>query len=266
MPSAIRGAGGVLRRRAAGGRGDDWREVSPPELAGGVAIVDLVVPLRYDVLVRLEFIRWYRERREEASRDRAAFLAAARATAYHRWWMTAETIRGRPYLLGRPDELEALFAQRVDATIRLAEGAVAGSLAAEPVVLKTGRRLLPPTTFRGGPPTDKRVSDRFFLADGCHRLALLVEAGRDRLAPGEFRVREYDAFSPFDATGILARELPITPRDYVTFLASRYAPGRDVLDPDDLVRAVAEADPRRADDVRSALAADGLLDGARSAT
>jgi hypothetical protein len=267
MPGALRDAGRALRLRGRGEPGGDWRWVSPPELEDGIAIADLVVPLRYDVLVRLEFIRWYRERREQAERERPAFLAAARETSYHRWWMTAETIRGRPWLLGRTDELDALFERRVEATIRLAREAVGDpSSVREPIVLKTGRRLLPPTTLRGGPATAKRVSDRFFLADGCHRLALLIAAGRDRLVAGQFRVKEYETFSPFDATTVLARELPIASNEYVSFLASRYAPGTDVSDPAELVRRVAATDPDRADDVLAALQADGLLEPASSAS
>jgi hypothetical protein len=242
-----------------------WHEA--PELTDGIAIADLVSPLRYDVIVRRDFFIWYRERADLARRDLRAFIAEARATSYHHWWMTSETIRCRPELMDRPEELERLFDLRVERSVRLAERVARTRHADEhPIILKTADRLLAPTTFRDGPPSGKPLpSQQYFLADGCHRVALMLADGVSRIEPGHFLIKRYLEFSPFDSTSVLVPSLPVDPATYVRFLGWHYGQDAAINDVESLVGWVQEHDAARWPELEAMLAVDGMAPGHRMA-
>ena len=240
-----------------------WAWDEAPELTDGIAIADLVSPLRYDVIVRRDFFIWYRERADLARTDLRAFIAEARTTSYHRWWMTSETIRCRPELMDRPEELERLFDLRVERSVRLAERVARARHADEhPIVLKTADRLLAPTTLRDGPPSGKPLpSQRYFLADGCHRVALMLADGVSRIEPGQFRIKRYLEFSPFDSTSVLVPGLPVDPETYARFLGWHYGQDANIHDVASLVRWVQKHDAERWPELEAMLAVDGMAPG-----
>lgn len=219
---------GALRRLRSGRRTEpwvdhDWRWSSPAELAGGIDIAQLVSPLRYDVLVRRDFLGDYARGRDAYRDDPARLLERARASDYHTWFIESEAVRTGLARRHERADLEALFVERVRRAADLYERLARrdGQLD-EPILLKTARTLLPPTTDRLGPPGAKVLERRYFLADGCHRLAVLMLAGRTELRPGEFRVREYRTFSPFDSTSLLVGPLDLPAARYFEFLSLGY--------------------------------------------
>jgi hypothetical protein len=238
--------------------GNYWYWTDPPELRGGVAVADIVCPLRYDVLVRAEFLSFYAERRALYAADADAFLALARRGSYYRWFVSSEAVRTKPELLGDQSALDAAFTERVGRAAALYESvATDGFCARHPIILKTAERLLPPTAARGAAPTGKRVATRYFLADGCHRLALLMALGYRELPPQLFRVKCFRTFSPFDSTSLLARSLPIEPAAYFRFLSRRYCAPQVFEDVAGLLRHVRVHRPELLDEARSVIRADG---------
>lgn len=239
--------------------GNYWSWAAAPELGAGVEIARLVCPLRYDVIVRRDFFAFYAEHRELFRRDPAASLALARQSPYHIWFTTSELIRSRAHLRGVPAAIEAAFAERVRRSAALYESVAArGFESGAPLILKTAARLLPPTTDRRGPPTGKLVSERYFLADGCHRLALLMFLGHTVLPAGSFRVKRFKTFSPFDSTSLLARSLPIEPGAYFAFLSSRYCAPQIFEDGHELLEYILLERPACLEEIVSLIRVDGF--------
>ena len=245
------------RRRADPWVHDPWTSVQPAELGDGIDIGPLVSPLRYDVLLRRDFLASVARDDGARRQDEAAFIEEARRGPYHTWFLESEVIRTG--LAGRdPTVLEALFTERVRRVVALYERLEAGSGALdEPIVLKTAERILPPTAERMGAPTGKLVSARYFVADGCHRLAYLMLDGRTRLAASEFRVRAYRTFSPFDSTGLLVPRLAPPPADYFSFLSMGYTAPLVFIDGPSLLGHLRATRPDLVEEVEAAMRVDG---------
>jgi hypothetical protein len=238
--------------------GNYWYWVDPPELRQGIAIAAIVCPLRYDVLVRRDFLAFYAGHRELYAADFDAFVAQVRQGTYYRWFMESEAVRTKRDLLGNPAALEAEFAARVRRAARLYESVTARGFSPEqPIILKTAEHLLPPTADKLAPPTGKRVSGRYFLADGCHRLALLMALGTVDLPRAFFRVKCFRSFSPFDSTSLLARSLALEPAAYFAFLSSYYCAPHVFEEGADFIRYVEERKPQFLDEALSVIRVDG---------
>lgn len=241
--------------------GNYWYWVEVPELAGGIPIAELVCPLRYDVHVRREFFSFYAAHGELYRNDPETFVARARETPYYVWYMDSEAVRCKPHLRGNRVALEDSFVERVRRAIDLYERVMAHGFSPEhPITLKTAEHLLPPTTDRDGPPTGKIVSAKYFLADGCHRLALLIELGYHVL-PAEFlRVKCFQEYSPFDSTSLLTRALALDKATYVRFLSTRYCAPRSFTQVGAFLQYIRAHKPELLDEALSALTVDGFLE------
>jgi len=238
-----------------------WRWVEPPELQNGIAVDRLVSPLRYDILPRLEFFCFYLQNRDRL-RDSAELVEAARNTNYFTWFVSSDAVRriGAPALQDK-ETLEKRFAARVHRSAALFESFLnRGYRPNPPIILKTADRVLPASARRGC-YTGKKVSERYFLSDGCHRLALLMSRGVKTLPRGYFNVRSYPEFSPFDSTSLLVRSLAVRESEYFEFLSRRYAAPRVFLDRDTLLNHVHQHCPARMGELMDVLRIDGYLDG-----
>lgn len=239
--------------------GNYWYWLEPPELEQGIDIVSIVCPLRYDVLVRRDFLSFYAAHRDLYVSDFAAFVGMARQSSYYQWFMRSEAVRCKRELLGNAAALEAAFVERIRRAAQLYESVTEhGFDPGYPIVLKTAERLLPPTADRLGPPTGKHVSARYFLADGCHRLALLMQMGYTTLPAGYFRVKCFRTFSPFDSTSLLVRTLSIDPARYFAFLSSYYCAPHVFTQRDEFLTHIRAHRPEFLDEVLSVISADGF--------
>jgi hypothetical protein len=239
--------------------GNYWYWTEPSDLSGGIDVASLVCPLRYDVVVRRDFYAFYAARRELFIADFAAFLDLARQSTYHTWFVDSEIIRCLPHLRGDAEAIEAEFARRVRRAVTLYESvAERGFIHKTPIILKTAEQLLPPTTDRRGPPTGKLVSARYFLADGCHRLAILMMQGYTLLPAGFFHVKCFRKFSPFDSTSLLAPSLRLDPAAYFTFLSSYYCSSRVLTDEASFLAYIEAHAPDLLEEVRSIIRVDGF--------
>jgi hypothetical protein len=125
-------------------------------------------------------------------------------------------------------------------------------------VLKTAEHLLPPTAAKSAPPTGKFVSGRYFMADGCHRLALLMALGYTVLPANYFQVKCFRRFSPFDSTSMLAQTLPIKPAAYFAFLSSRYCSPYSFEDKEGFLGYIHQYKPELLPEVLSMMQVDGF--------
>ncbi|RPJ62135.1 MAG: hypothetical protein EHM23_04440 [Acidobacteria bacterium] len=234
--------------------------VDPPELRDGIPIGSLVAPLRYDVMLRLEFFKWYQEHRDDYS-DLTDLVAAAQQTSYYSWFVFSDCVRrARGRLLQDESLLRKAFAERVQRSAALFDSVFSsGYRKNTSIILKTGEHLHRPSTYRGC-PSGKLVSGRYFLADGCHRLALLMRLGLTVLPHGYYRVRCFREFSPFDSTALLVRSGTVPTARYFKFLSRRYTVPHIFPDVSSFVDFIRNCRPHLLDEVRSILQVDGYWD------
>lgn len=252
-------AAAANRLRRAARVGNYWYWLDAPELAAGIEIAALIAPLRYDVLIRRDFLAFYAEHRGLYVADFDAFVQAAKQGSYYRWFMTSEAIRCKRDLLADADALDHEFIQRVRRAAGVYEDLLAHGFRREsPIILKTAERLLPPTTDPQGPPSGKQVAGRFFLADGCHRLAMLLLLGYTTLPAEYLRVKCFRAFSPFDSTSLLAQSLPLEPEAYFRFLSGRYCAPAVFSQKDQFLDYIRQHKPEYLAEVSSILRVDGF--------
>jgi hypothetical protein len=192
-----------------------------------VRLTALMSPLRFDIAVRVEYLRFLRSHRELLERDLARYLQLARAHPYFTWFTRIWCRAFAPHLLSDHELLEKVFRERVLATARLEESFERhGFDPGHRITLRTGREVLPSVT-------GKHVERTYFAGDGCHRLALLIEAGYDELPADWYRVKRYRRFTPTDTTLPLLEALRPSPEEYFRFLSVGYgvdpAPTREHL-------------------------------------
>ena len=241
------------------GVGNYWYWLDVPELVHGVDIVSLVCPLRYDVYVRRDFFSFYAAHRDLYVSDFDAFLRLVKQGSYYVWFMESEAIRCKRDLLGDAAALEVEFIQRIRRATALYDAVAERGFTPEfPIILKTAEQLLPPTTDKLAPPTGKSVSARYFLADGCHRLALLMTMGYTVLPAAYFRVKCFRTFSPFDSTSLLVRRLSINPSAYFAFLSSYYCAPLVFERREDFLEYIREKKPEFLQEVQSVIHVDGF--------
>lgn len=256
----------LLPLQRASGLGNYWEWLDAPALVNGIAIAELVCPLRYDVYVRAEFFAFYQAHRAQYQKQPAQFMRAVQASSYYVWYASSEAVRCNRHLRADRDALNAAFERRVHSAIDLYERVMAeGFSRAYPLTLKTARHLLPPTTIRNGAPTGKQVAAKFFLADGWHRLALLMQMGETVLRAELFRVKQFQKFSPFDSTSLLVRALELDAATYFRFLSTYYCAPHSFTRGDEFLAYVRAENPHRLTEVLSVLRVDGFLNTHNSA-
>jgi len=187
--------------------------------AGQVAVGlgDLVSPLRYDILVRARFLEFLGERLDRVERDLDGVVREALDHPYHCWFTTIALPRYRPGEAADQRLRLAAFRQRVHGSAEL--------------LANFGRRGFDPrfpVTLRTAAPgaataTGKVVPRPLYAGDGCHRLALLVASGHERLEPGWYRVQRDPLPAPIDNTHPLLGPLRVARAEYHRFLWLAYA-------------------------------------------
>jgi hypothetical protein len=239
--------------------GNYWYWLEVPELGEGIEIARLICPLRYDVVVRRDFYSFYEANRDRYRSDFDGFVEVVKQSSYYTWFAASEAVRTRPYLLDDHDRLWGQFVNQIRVAAALHESLEKrGFDEQDPIVLRTAEKLLPPTAARLAPPTGKLVSDRYFMADGCHRLAWLMSKGYTVLPSAFFRIQCFREFSPFDSTSLLARSLPIAPSEYYAFLSSRYCRPFVFEDRDGFLEHIRQHRPDVLDEVLSVMRVDGF--------
>jgi len=217
-----------------------------------VSIASLASPLRYDIVVRSDFLAALRERLDAPLASQCEW---ARATSYWAWFRDVRWRRASKRFRASYSDIDAAFDARVASAIALSRSfAARGFDPRFPVSLKSADRMLPTET-------GKRVEFELVAGGGCHRIALLWLAGARELQPHMYVVQHYDELEPYDNTHLLRELLAGRPAEYVRFVASAYTTER-VDDANRLMAWVAEHAPERAQNLKTILSADGVVPSA----
>jgi hypothetical protein len=189
------------------------------EPAEELPIWPLVSPLRYDVVVRLDHFRFIERNEELAKRDYEAYFRAALEEPYFVWFRDIFCKRFHPDLLESESILENSFHNQLRKARRLFSSFTRnGYDAKRPLMIKTAVDIVPTET-------GKELSQKYFVGDGCHRLALLLSAGERSLSPRYFRIRGYESLLPVDNTQPLIAALGLRASDYFGFYSLRFTRG-----------------------------------------
>jgi hypothetical protein len=181
-----------------------------------VPIDELISPLRYDILVRLEFFRLYAGQKELFDRDLDLLIEASRKHPYFNWFRTINCRKLHPEILRDEQTFNAAFSHRVRQAANLYERfAARGFDRNHPIVLYACKRLEP--TASG-----KFVNRVVYMGNGCHRLALLKLAGYKWLEKEMYVTKTYRTYSPLDNTIDLLQQQPLSSSEYFSFLSLGY--------------------------------------------
>lgn len=236
-----------LPRRRRGRPGD---EVIPGSTFGQTIEIDrLIYPLRYDVQVRIDFIRLLRDEWALYETDLPGFLDRPAARAYRTWFGNI----GRARLFARsdrgPEFIEDRFLKRVRQTAMLWQAIDRdGYDLSIPIGLRSGRTI---RMVHG-----KQIASTVFAGDGCHRLACLYVLGQTRLEPAHYLLRVRRDLQPLDNTAILI-DLQVLDREtYLAFISRFYCDGRVLGSASEIRAHVAAAKPALLPELDSVFAFD----------
>jgi hypothetical protein len=208
-----------------GGRLDDGT-ITGHEIGERIRIYDLVCPIRYDILVRVEFIRFLVENDYLSSNDIDVILEAPAAQRY-RTWFKEIPFRGRyPEYYDDDTHIREPLYLRIRKTQELWKSMSSkGFDHTQPIKLRSGELV--------HSINEKTFKTRFYAGDGCHRIACLLVMGREWLEPEEFIVALGKELHPRDNTAILLDKLPISMSDYLSFISRGYCGGCALVSPDE---------------------------------
>jgi hypothetical protein len=214
-----------------------------------VALDELVSPLRYDIIVRIDHFRFLDQHLALLERDLEAYLRLAIRHPYFTWWTRVALPRFRPRELRDERRTLEAFRQRVVGAAALWRSF--NAVGFDPRYPVTLRIALPGVAT----PAGKVVQRRFHAGDGCHRLAMVLAAGQDILPPAWYRVRTDPLRTLTDNTRTLIGPLALGRDEYYRFLGRGYglagATGRE-----EIIRHVETHAPDRLPELQQVLAVD----------
>jgi hypothetical protein len=237
-----------------------WKEQANFQLVPGgnigeeIKIDSLIYPLRYDVVVRAEFMSYYLAHQDVYARDLEEFLAHPVAQAYFTSWLS-DACRSRPELVEDLEILHREFRRRMRRALSLCDS-----------LQETGYDAQHPIELRAASVIrhehEKHVQRRFYAGDGCHRLAHLMLQGTTFLTPTQYQVRVYEEFQPRDNTYRLLGRLIRTEAEYCRIMSQYYCDGAQCSNAKDVIEHVERIDPSRLEEVMSVMRVDlGRLAG-----
>jgi hypothetical protein len=212
-------------------------------------IVPLISPLRYDIVVRLEYLRFLEANIAWFARDFPSYVEAARKTGYFVWFTEVMCRNFRPRLLHTERKLQRAFEHRLRKTTRMyLRFLKSGFDRRFPVLLNTGDRILETDT-------GKHIICRYYAGDGCHRIALLLLAGESVLQAETYYVRCFRHYAPRDNTARLVQTLSLEPEKYFAFLSIYYA-NQPFYDGQSLLAQIEKENPSKLEELRKVIAID----------
>jgi hypothetical protein len=219
------------------------------EIAESIAIGRLICPLRYDLCVRIDFIRLLRDEWREYTEDLGGFLERPESKAYRTWFKEVRCGIYTPRLYQDDNLLQSAFIQRVHDTARLWRSIdLQGYDTSAPIRLRSGQSI---RSVNG-----KMISSVYFAGDGCHRMASLYLTGRTRLEPEDYEVRFQRSFTPLDITSILIDRLPLDRAAYLSFISRFYCDDLELGDAAEILQYVAREKATLLPELESVLAFD----------
>jgi hypothetical protein len=230
------------------------QEIVPgSEIGESIDIDRLICPLRYDLGVRIDFIRLLRDQRalydDDLNDDLHGLLEHPQSKAYYVWFSEVHCARHRHEIYGDTRLVQPAFIQRVHQTARLWRSIERdGYDRSQPIRLGSGRSIRP--------VNGKAINATYFAGDGCHRMACLYVTGQTRLEPDHYVVRIQRRFTPMDNTAMLIEHLPLDRSGYLRFISHFYCEGLELDSADEIRQHVASQRPGLLPELESVLASD----------
>jgi hypothetical protein len=198
-----------------------------------VDIGRLMCPLRYDLWVRIAFIRLLRDEWKLYTEDLAGFLDRAESRAYYIWFKEVACARFRPEIYSDDRLVQPAFLRRVQETSELWQSIhQIGYDRSNPIRLRGGRTI---QQVNG-----KRMNSNYFAGDGCHRLSCLYVMGQTQLEPDQYEVAVAPVYQPLDNTATLIKRLPLDRARYLSFISRFYCDGVELDSADEIRGRVAK--------------------------
>jgi len=201
--------------------------VSSPEIVPGTKIgieldIDsLICPLRYDIVVRIEFFRFLEQEWDLYTSNLSSFLNAPPVKNYYIWFKEVATARFEPKLYHHDELIMPKFIERVHKSAALwASMETNGLDASNPIRLRSGKVI--------HCVNEKKIHAQYYAGDGCHRMACLYVNGARTLQPKDYEVVIFKEFQPLDNTDILYKKLPLSTADYCRFISSYYCNSQEL--------------------------------------
>lgn len=226
------------------------QEVVPGiKIAKTIDIGRLICPLRYDLWVRIEFVRLLRDEWTLYSDDLPGFLDRPQSRAYYVWFKEVRCALYYPQIYRDEERVESEFVTRVHETAALWKSIERnGYDRSTPIRLGSGRSI---RSVNG-----KTINAAYFAGDGCHRMSCLYVTGQTRLEPEDYEVQVRREFEPLDITATLVQRLPLDRASYLRFLSRFYCDGLQLDSADRILRQVASKKPDLLAELESVLAFD----------
>lgn len=226
------------------------QEIVPgSEIGESIDIGRLICPLRYDLCVRIDFIRLLRDEWALYTNNLGGFLERPESKAYYVWFNEIVCARYTPHLYGNRKSVESAFIKRVHRTAKLWRSIDRrGYDASTPIRLRSGRSI---RRVNG-----KMIDATYFAGDGCHRMSCLYLVGQTLLEPAHYEVHVHREFQPLDNTSILAEYLPLDRTTYLQFISRFYCDGLQLDSPEKILQQVACKKANLVAELESVLAFD----------
>ncbi|HWN18407.1 MAG TPA: hypothetical protein VNO19_05770 [Gemmatimonadales bacterium] len=226
------------------------QEIVPgTEIGQAIDIERLICPLRYDLWVRIEFVRLLRDQWALYTGDLDAFLNRPESRAYQVWFRDIRCALYRPEIHRDAELLRSEFIKRVHETATLWRSIDRnGYDRSTPIRLGSGKSI---RTVNG-----KAINSTYFAGDGCHRMSCLYVTGQTWLQPADYEVQVRQALEPLDITAMLIQQHQLDRTVYLRFLSRFYGDGSQVDSADQIVQHVTAKKPELLPELESVLAFD----------
>ena len=207
------------------------RIVPGTEIGIGLNIVSLICPLRYDLIIRIEFFRFLEREWDLYTNNLPSFLDAAPVKNYYIWFKEISIARFNPDLYPHENLIKPKFIEQVHTAAALWKSLEDNGLdISNPICLMSGKEIIP--------VNGKITNELYFAGDGCHRLSYLYVKGVRTLPPNYYQVIIYKKFQPLDNTDILYKKLPLSTANYCKFISSYYCNNLDLNTVDEILQYV----------------------------
>lgn len=218
-------------------------------IGDAVDINRIACPLRYDICIRIEFLRLLRDEWTLYEDDLSLFRKRPPAQAYFNWFRNVRCARYQPALMTDAARLEAGFIKRIHQTAQLWQSVKeSGFDTSNPIRLWTGRSI---RSING-----KKITTTLFAGDGCHRIACLYLLGWRYLEPVHYEVVIRPRFKPLDNTALLIDSKALEVSTYLRYISHFYCDGELFDSETAILQYVSDRKPEILPELESALAYD----------
>jgi len=181
-----------------------------------IYFAEILWPYRPDLLIRIDFLQWFHEVKGDyfskspeqfLKEDISGNIAFFEAAKMHPYFLQFTRKRRYRRLNLNKQKSESVYAEGIASFINLFQSIK------EKEFDRSNKICLRKTIVLKNPSYGKKVRRKYYMADGCHRLACVAWLGKKTMFPKEiFNIQHNLVWRPTNAFGIF-RKLNITNRE-----------------------------------------------------